>query len=216
MVEAQLESRRWEREKGESVDGYHSALVELGAKINRNGDDLCTAFLRGIPDACRVFVMGADTHTLDVYLRRAKLWHSQNATSAAASVSAPATVDINSVTQQLCACSVSDRGEYARQSGSRMRSRSSDRGDDIRCYNCQGVGHMQSECPSRRSRGQKDSDRRRSPARRDSRSRDRNDRRRTDSRRCYVCGETGHIASRCSQRKGSSRESSQDGSKNSR
>ena len=87
VIEGRLGNRKWEVAKGESVEQYKVALQTLGSHLGFSGDDLASYFLRGIPESARAHCLGADTHSLDAYVRRLKLWQSYGLGSSA---SAPA------------------------------------------------------------------------------------------------------------------------------
>ena len=78
VTESKLQARKL-NVGSETVDDYHSSLIELGAQLGRNNDEMASAFINGLPQGpFRTFVLAGDTHSLQNYLNRARLYAAQN------------------------------------------------------------------------------------------------------------------------------------------
>ena len=122
-IENSLHSRRWAWERGESIDAYRSALAEIGHKLGKHGDDLATYFLRGLPESCQTFCLSSDSHTLDSYVKRARLWRSLPSTQSSnqGAQSQPVTATVNQIAEVLKTFNINERGEERQENRSRYR-----------------------------------------------------------------------------------------------
>ena len=76
VTESKLLSRKLL--SGESLEDYYDALVALGNKLGRKPTELGTQFINGLPDSYKDWVLSTDSHTLDSYLARAKLFQARH------------------------------------------------------------------------------------------------------------------------------------------
>ena len=82
VTESKLQARKFEA-GSESIDDYHASLMELGGQLNRNNEEMASAFINGLPQGSfRTFVLAGDIHSLQNYLNRARLYSAQNTTKA--------------------------------------------------------------------------------------------------------------------------------------
>ena len=72
VLESRLQSRVLS--PSESTEDYYSSILALGAALNRSNDMLTAAFLNGLPENMKEFIIGTDSHTLDNYMNRARLF----------------------------------------------------------------------------------------------------------------------------------------------
>ena len=70
-----LESRLQSRvlSPSETIEDYHSSILALGATLNISNNMLTGAFLNGLPENMKEFIIGTDSHTHDNYMNRARL-----------------------------------------------------------------------------------------------------------------------------------------------
>ena len=78
VTESRLLARRLQA--GESLTDYYANILSLGAKLGRKPDQLATQFVNGLPEAFKEYILSTDTHTLDNYLSRAKMYHARHPT----------------------------------------------------------------------------------------------------------------------------------------
>ena len=80
VTESKLLSRRMRA--GETVDEFLAELIELGTKLGKSTNSLATNFLNGLPSqAMRDFVVSTDSHTIDSYKNRARIYLARHPTA---------------------------------------------------------------------------------------------------------------------------------------
>ena len=73
VTESKLLSRKMK--PGETLEEYVADLTELGSKLGKSIGSLATNFLNGLPSqAMRDFVVSTDSHTIDSYKNRARIY----------------------------------------------------------------------------------------------------------------------------------------------
>jgi len=73
VTESKLLSRKMKA--GETLEEYMAELTELGSKLGKSVNSLATNFLNGLPSqAMRDFVVSTDSHTIDSYKNRARIY----------------------------------------------------------------------------------------------------------------------------------------------
>ena len=58
----------------ESIEDYYSSILALGSALERSLDQLTSNFLHGLPDHIKELIIGTDSHILDNYMNRARLF----------------------------------------------------------------------------------------------------------------------------------------------
>ena len=76
VLDSQLSQRKLK--PGETLDEFYQAILTIGEKANKSHEDLASAFLDGLPQACREYVLSTDNHNLANYLARARLFLARN------------------------------------------------------------------------------------------------------------------------------------------
>lgn len=176
----------------ETIDDYQSDILSMGNALGRETEQMAASFVQGLPEQMREYVLGTDTHTLDSYTRRAKLYASQHPVvphltaqpSLSMAMACPEvsqnldgikTELVNAVQESFKALSVRGRG--------RGRGRFRDSGRFGRQRSGSRERYRRSQSPRRRHS--------KSPNRRVS-FRDEN-----DQDGCWVCGDVEHWAREC-------------------
>lgn len=80
ITESKLNSRCLQA--GESVDDYLADILSLGNKLNRSQDQLACVFINGLPTEMGQFCLGTDTHNLQNYTNRARLFFARGQSKA--------------------------------------------------------------------------------------------------------------------------------------
>lgn len=226
VTEAKLSNRRLQA--GESVDEYADDILLLGSRLGRAPQQLACTFLHGLPSDMQQFVIGTDTHTMDSYSNRAKLFQATQSSlhsakphthQIAMAVSNPLSEVkdelINAVSDSFKQLHMHDKNnQYRHKSRDRYRDQSRDRYRERDNRQYRGRGHERgrngrSYRSSSRSgsHSPRRTHRSKSPYRGRSHSRDDRDTRyskrvtfQSKKRACYVCGSVAHWAKNCPDR----------------
>ena len=76
VIESDLLSCKWS--PSEKLEDYYTRIIALGAKLGRKPDHLATNFLNGLPESYKDYLLTTDTHTIDNYLDKARLYQARH------------------------------------------------------------------------------------------------------------------------------------------
>lgn len=75
VIEAKLYNRRLL--PNETIDMYYADIIGMGNQLGREPKQMAATFVQGLPELMRDYVLGTDTHTIESYTNRAKLYASR-------------------------------------------------------------------------------------------------------------------------------------------
>ena len=76
VTQSRFSNRVWEV-ASESLDDYVDNLKSYAARLNATAEQLMIKFVQGLPSDYQNFVLSTDTHALQTYVTRAKLYHAR-------------------------------------------------------------------------------------------------------------------------------------------
>ena len=170
--ETKLDNRR--QKSDESPEAFSRELVRLGEIIGRSRSSLLTKFINGLHEELKLKAREWELNDFDSAVTKIQaIWESHN--------------EVNGGEM---------KARYAKPSGKGFKSDSNKKIDRNTCWNCGGVGHKSSECPSKKQDDKKQNGQSRPRFGGPSTAKQSQNKQSF----CFVCGDKDHLAFNCSKR----------------